>query len=434
MTFRAAIFLLSAVSPVLAARLPAGDLADLVEKTLPSVVRILTTRPGSPAVNPSVNAAYDGARGSAKPRTKSIGGEGSGVVVSADGYLLTNHHVVDQAEKITIELAGDRVLPARLVAADPATDLAVLKIEAANLTPIAFGDSARLRVGESVFAIGNPFGVGTTVTSGIVSAIGAPRHPSDTGEDYIQTDAAINPGNSGGPLLNSAGQLIGINTAIISPSGGSSGIGFALPSNIARRVMNELRAQGHVNRGYLGIGLQPLSPALNDALNLDRPGGAIITDVAEASPAAQAGLRKGDVVMGINGRPVRDFDRLRLAIAEAQPGAPVQLAIEREGQEQMLTATLAERPAAPAASDQPDPAELPGAILTALPGELGVLITAVDPAGDTAEAGLRPGDIIVAINRQPVTGLASLGKGLAGRKSAVLEVIRQGGTLFFPAP
>ena len=434
------------------AALPSAGFADIVEKNVASVVRIMTTRVDSPWASDTVTAAFEAAPKAGNqpgPRSKRVTGEGSGVIVSADGYVLTNHHVIHRAIKITVELNDDRSLPARLIASDPSTDLAVLKIDAKDLQPIVFGDSQKLRVGEVVLAIGNPFGVGTTVTSGIVSAMSSSRLGIPGNEDYIQTDAAINPGNSGGPLLNASGQLIGINTAIISPSGGSSGIGFALPSNIAHRVMTQLIENGHVRRGYLGIGLQPISPQLNEALNLARPGGAIITDVAPDSPAAQAGLQKGDVIQGMNGRLIRDFDRLRLFIAEAQPHAKVQLAINRDGKEEVLHVTLAARPdPSQTAPDAPTVATgevLSGAALAELtdrsrqelgltPDLSGILVVAIDPSGDSAESGLQPGDIIVAANRQPVSNLDGLRKAISQGKVTLLEVNRHGGTLFFAVP
>ncbi len=425
--------------------LPAHDLADLVERTVPSVVRILAVKVDAPWANGLIKADSPAApqRG---PRPKTVSGEGSGVIVSPDGYLLTNHHVIDNAVKITVELNDDRAFPAKVIASDAATDLAVLKIDAQNLPAIAFGDSAKLRVGESVVAIGNPFGVGTTVTSGIVSAMGSPRTNAAGDEDYIQTDAAINPGNSGGPLLNLSGQLVGINTAIISPSGGSSGIGFALPSNVARRVMKELIDHGQVTRGFLGVGLQPMSPGLSEVLHLTRPGGAIITDVAPESPAAQAGVKKGDVVLGMNGRAIRDFDRLRLYIAEARPGATISLLVNRDGQEQTLQATLATKPSSPTeATPQKSGELLSGAVLSELtapsrqelglaPDVNGLLVMAVDPDGDSAEAGLKAGDVIVFANRHAVLDVPTFEKAAGDSRTVLLEVNRQGGTFFLAVP
>ncbi len=437
-----ALFILS--TPAASLPAPTAGFADLVQNNVPSVVRITTTKVDAPWAS-AIQAAFS-PQAKPTPRGKTISGEGSGVIVSSDGYILTNHHVVDNAVKITVELYDDRALPAKLIAADPATDLAVLRVDATQLKAITFGNSAKLRVGEAVLAIGNPFGVGTTVTSGIISAMSASRVGIPGDEDYIQTDAAINPGNSGGPLLNTAGELIGINTAIISPSGGSSGIGFALPSNVAYRVMTELIETGQVSRGYLGVGMQPMTTSLTEALGLARPGGAIITDVAPESPAARAGVKKGDVILGMNGRVIRDFDRLRLYIAEARPGATVELRVHRDGHEQTLQATLAARPSAPAI----DAPEISGELLTGAaiaeltsqnrqefgisPDVNGLVVAAVDPDGASAEAGLQSGDVIVFANRHAVLDLASLEKALTDAKTTVLEVNRRGTALYLAVP
>ena len=424
---------------------PPAGFADLVEKSIPSVVRILTEKREEAASGPAANTASSAGRA----KGKRVGGEGSGVIVTAGGHILTNQHVVEGADKITVQLADDREFVARVVAADAPTDLAVLKVEAGPLTPMAFGDSSRLRVGDYVLAIGNPFGVGTTVTQGIVSAMSP-----GGGEDLIQTDAAINPGNSGGPLLNMSGELVGINTAIISPSGGSNGIGLAIPASVARRALTQLMADGHVKRGYLGVGLQPMSSALTEALNAPRSGGALITDVAPESPAFHAGLLKSDVVLALNGRALRDFQRLRFYIVRAQPGDVLRLTVARDGVEQTLAVSLKERPLQPAGPPSPQEAPglaqtglLPGAVVADLnddsrralnldPGRQGALVTAVNPDGESAEAGLRPGDVIVFVNKQPVVDAGSLAQRLAAEtdKPALLEISRRDGTCFVALP
>jgi serine protease Do len=385
-----------------------GGFADIVEKTLPSVVRVVTTT------------------SAAAPRGKSVSGEGSGIVLSHDGYLLTNNHVIAGATKIAVQLHDDRELSATLIAADGPSDLAVLKVEASGLQAIEFGDSSKARIGDYVLAIGNPFGVGTTVTLGIISAKGE--------ADYIQTDAAINPGNSGGPLLNIRGELIGINTAILSSSGGSNGVGFALPSNLTRFIMTELITKGGVNRGYLGAGFQPLTEALQEALGVRR-GAALVADVAPDSPAAKAGLRKGDVVVAMNGRVLRDFRRLQLYAAQARPQALVQLTIARDDAELVLPITLGERPEGNLSLPQEE--VLAGAAF-AESGAAGIgpVVTAVDLQGVSADAGLRPGDVIVAVNRKPVAGMAGLREQLANRegKPVLLEISRGGSTYFVAVP
>ncbi len=389
--------LMAAALPVFAARIapnlaPEGGFADIVERTLPSVVRVVT------------------ASGPAR-------GEGSGVILSRDGYLLTNSHVVQGATRITVQLADEREFPAEIVAADTPTDIAVLKVDAKGLESITFGDSGKVRIGDYALAIGNPFGVGTTVTLGIISA-------KNEG-DYIQTDAAINPGNSGGPLLNTAGELIGINTAILSPSGGSNGVGFALPSNLARFIMSELITKGRVDRGYMGVGLQPIDQVLAEALGVRR-GAAVIADVAPGSPAARAGLQKGDVVVAMNGRVMRDFVRMRLFVAQAQPGATVRMTIARQEAEQDVTVTLERKPQPVATTS------LAGAEIADHAGELAV--TSVE--GPSADAGLRAGDVIVAAGRKPVAGIAALRQEMAGAagKPLLLEVDRAGATFFIALP
>lgn len=375
---------------------PDGGFADVVERALPSVVRVSTA-----------------------------GGEGSGVIISRDGYLLTNRHVVEGATKITVQLSDERELAAKVIAADGPADLAVLKVEAAGLEAIEFGDSGKARIGDYVLAIGNPFGVGTTVSLGILSAKGE--------GDYLQTDAAVNPGNSGGPLLNVRGEMIGINTAIVSPSGGSNGVGFALPSNLVQFVMSELIAKGRVDRGYLGAGFQPMTPALEEALGVDRAG-ALISDVAPGSPADKAGLRKGDVVVAMNRRTLRNIQRLQVYAAQAKPGSVVEFTIVREGAESIVPVTLAARPES--AQAEAMPAELLAGAAVADAGEAGPVVTAVDPQGVSAAAGLRAGDVIVAVNRKAVTGTAGMRERLAAvhGKPALLEISRAGSTYFLAVP
>ncbi|MDX1985024.1 MAG: trypsin-like peptidase domain-containing protein [Bryobacteraceae bacterium] len=395
---------------------PAEGFADVVDRTLPAVVRVVVKRDALATARRST-------------------GEASGVLIAADGYILTNHHVIDSARAITVQLSDEREFPARLVASDPQTDLAVLKIEANRLPSLTFADSSRVRVGDLVLAIGNPFGIGVTVTSGIVSARG---RAASGFEDYIQTDAAINPGNSGGPLVNGEGEMIGINTAIVSPSGGSSGVGLAIPASVVRSVASDLIVHGKVSRGYLGVGLQPMTEALAEALGLADAGGALIADVAPDSPAARAGLPKGAVVVAIDGHAIRSFERLRLQIAEARPGVTVNLRVLSPEGEKTYPVTLVERPenvTAGAAEEQ----LAGGAVVaqTALPGgRAGVLMLALDPAGQFAEAGLRVGDVIAAVNRKPVTSVAGMKSAIhqAPARSVLVEISRQGSAYFVALP
>jgi serine protease Do len=348
------------------------------------------------------------------------------VVISSDGYLVTNRHVVDGAVKIVVQLNDDRELPAQLVASDGPTDLAVLKVEATGLKPVEFGDSNRARIGDYVLAIGNPFGVGTTVSLGIVSA--------KNEADYIQTDAAINPGNSGGPLLNTRGELIGINTAIVSSSGGSNGVGFALPSNLVQYVLAELKTKGHVDRGYLGAGFQPMTDQLQEALGVER-GGALVADVAPESPAAKAGLQKGDVVVAINGRALNNFQRLQLFAAQSKPDSTLTLTVARQGGDAVVPIKLGVRPEGPAMASTSAEEVFAGAML-ADGGTEGPVVAAVDPQGVSAQAGLRTGDVIVAVDRKPVGGMAGLREYVAKAKGrpVLLEVSRAGSTYFLAVP
>ncbi|MBL8179746.1 MAG: trypsin-like peptidase domain-containing protein [Bryobacterales bacterium] len=407
LTMAAAGFAAAARIHPLASTKTTDGVADVVERTVPSVVRVLI----------DAKAARRAA------------GEASGIVISPDGYILTNHHVIDGASAIKVQLHDEREFPANLVASDPPTDLAVLKIGASALPHLEFGDSRRLRVGDAVLAIGNPFGIGVTVTAGIVSARGRSLGAGQF-EDYIQTDAAINPGNSGGPLLNRDGELIGINTAILSPSGASNGIGFAVPSNLARAAMSDLIVHGRVLRGYLGLGLQPLNASLAEALGLDSASGALIADVAPASPAALAGIEKGSVLRSIDGVEIRSFDRLRLFIASAKPGAKLTLRALTPAGEQDFAVTLIEKPHQPAETQE----QLPGGavVSAAVAPASGILLLAVDPNGQFAAAGIKAGDVIACVNRTAVASVADMRReiGKSDRNNVLIEVNRAGSAYF----
>ncbi len=419
-----------------AARPATAGFADLVEKTLPGVVRVMTSSSGAATAGEPANISFGAQKNT--PSARKVSGEGSGFVWSNDGHIVTNFHVVEGASRIRVQFHDGRESEARLVAGDAAIDLAVLQVPvsaAKPLQPLPMGDSAKLRIGDLVLAIGNPFGVGTTVTQGIVSAMSPSKLGIAGDEDYIQTDAAVNPGNSGGPLLNTEGEVIGVNTAILSTSGGSNGIGFALPANVAKTMVRELIETGRVDRGYLGIAVQPMTPDLADALGDDAmSGSAVIAEVRPESPAAKAGLQKGDVITGMNGRVVRDFNRLRLFIAEARPGVASQLVVLRDGNEKNFWVVLSKRPenlplASAAGGETINPA-LPGAAISELPGGRGLLIVAVDPSGLSAQAGLRPGDVIVTANRQPIADATGFERQMASASGGaiLLEVNRQGST------
>jgi Do/DeqQ family serine protease len=371
-------------------------------------------------------------------------GLGSGVLVRADGYCLTNHHVVDGAEDISVELQDGRRLKAKLIGSDPPSDLAVLKIDASGLPTLTLGNSDDVRVGDVTLAVGNPLGVGQTVTMGIISAKNRTTGLGDGNfEDFIQTDAPINQGNSGGALVNTAGELIGINSQILSPTGGSIGIGFAIPSNMARNVMDQLISTGKVRRGQLGVGIQPLTPEIASSLGITNTQGILINSVTPGSPAERAGLARGDIITALNGQPVTDTNSLRNRIAGAGPGADVRLTVVRDGRERQVNVRLAEFTAANAPSSPDSPrGESGGARLgigvQPLTPELasrlrlraneGLVISEIDPGGAAADAGLIQGDVIVEANRKPMRSVSDLETVVRGGGARpILLLINRGG-------
>lgn len=382
-----------------------------------------------------------------QPREQREHSLGSGVIVSPDGYVLTNNHVVDGATDIEVSLKDKRQLKAKVVGTDPRTDIAVLKIPATGLSTVPLGNSSKLHVGDIVLAIGDPFGIGETVTMGIVSATG--RRALDIEgpggyEDFIQTDAAINPGNSGGALVNVRGELIGINTAIISNGGGGNqGVGFAVPVDMARHVMDQIVKTGKVTRGYLGVMIQEVTPDLAKAFGLSSAEGALVGDVTPDSPGAKAGLQKGDVIMAMDGQPISDFQELRLRVSESAPGQAVKLQIVRNGEKREIAATLGELPkeaAAVGSSPERGESALEGLQVETLtpevarqfdlrPGIRGVVVTEVDSGTASAEAGLTRGDVIQEVNRKPVTNVGEFRAAIrAAGNEPVLLLVNRGGT------
>ena len=376
-----------------------------------------------------------------------VGGLGSGVVVRADGYILTNHHVIDGAEQVTVELTDGRSFKADVVGSDAASDLAVLKVAGAtNLRTLELGNSDQVAVGDVVLAVGNPLGVGQTVTMGIVSAKG--RATGGTSyEDFIQTDAPINQGNSGGALVNTDGQLVGINSQILSPSGGNIGIGFSIPANMARNVMTQLLETGSVKRGMLGVTIQPLTSDLSRSLGLDTVQGALVNAVQPDSPAAKAGIKRGDVITGVAGEAVKDGNELRNRVAQAKPGSQLPVALHRNGKSETVTVTIAELKQADARGErpevgdaQPDPTGFGIGVTPIAPEQAraldipagrGVVIASVDDEGRAAAAGLREGDVIEEVDGTPVTGVDSLRTLLRkGERPALLLVPRGETTVF----
>ncbi|MGH8456779.1 MAG: DegQ family serine endoprotease, partial [Stenotrophobium sp.] len=380
---------------------------------------------------------FFGAPDQQQPQTQEAQAIGSGVIVdAARGYVLTNNHVVDQADSIKVRLNDDREYTAKLIGKDPQTDIAVLQIKADNLTALPISDSDKLQVGDFVVAIGSPFNLRQTVTSGIVSGLGR-TGMGDGYEDFIQTDASINPGNSGGALVNLRGELVGINSMILSRSGGNIGIGFAIPTNLARSVMNQLIEHGSVERGRIGVTGQDLSPDLAKAFGLSTAHGAIISRVLPKSPAAQAGLKSEDIILEANGKDIESFSQLRTIVGLLRVGDKLNLKILRSGKTQNITVTVGKDEVVAATGDELNP-RLAGATFAALDESTqqsqdvhGVLVKTVADNSPAAQAGLQAGDIITSVNRQPIENLGQFQK-LAGSKSSqlLLHVRRGNGALF----
>ena len=343
-------------------------------------------------------------------------GQGSGFIISDDGYILTNNHVVGGADRVKVVFADKREFQAKIVGTDPRTDLAIVKIDAKNLPVLSLGNSDQLQPGEWVLAIGSPFGLPGTVTSGIVSATGRSSMGITDYEDFIQTDAAINPGNSGGPLVNMRGEAVGVNTAIFSRNGGYMGIGFAIPINLAKDIVKQLIETGSVTRGYLGVVIQQLTPELAESFGFKETNGVLVGDVSKGSPGDKAGLKPGDVIVALNGDAVGDIGRFRNRVAAVSPDAKVELTVVRDGKRTTVPVTVGELPAAetlagsrPAAS--PAPSTL-GLAVQSLTGELakeygyenesGVIVTDVQSGSPAAAAGIRPGTLIKQVNRRTV--------------------------------
>lgn len=389
-------------------------------------------------------------RGEDREREYRTQGLGSGVIVSEDGYILTNHHVIAQADTIKITLINQKEIPASVVGSDPNTDVAVLKIDAEDLPYMRFGDSEELQVGEMVMAIGSPLGAALahTVTQGIVSAKGRSDLNilgTDGYENFIQTDAAINRGNSGGPLINMKGELIGINTAIASQSGGFQGIGFAIPSNMARNVMESIIEKGRVVRGFIGIQFQPLDENLARAFDLPDDRGVIITNIQSDSPAEKAGLQPEDIILEFNGRAIESGSEFRRRVAEMMPGTEVTLKINRDGEEISVDVTLEEHPTDDLAeADQETIREIVGFSVTELTRELaerlrirpdvdGVVVEEMDRNSPAAQNGLRQGDVIISLNRVPVSSVSEFNEvvsQLSVGESMLLQVLRGNQRLF----
>lgn len=397
-----------------------------------------------------------GPQGGPAPRGGKAVGLGSGFIIDGDdGYVVTNNHVIDGAENIRIALSDGTSLDAELIGTDPKTDIALLQVESdEDLPEVRFGDSDALKVGDWVMAVGNPFGLGGTVTAGIVSARGR-AIGNDPLDDFIQTDAAINKGNSGGPMFDTDGSVMGVNTAIYSPNGGSVGIGFAVPANVAKPVIEQLKENGSVSRGWLGVNIQPVTPEIAEAMGLDTESGALISNVSADTPAAGAGLKAGDVITGVDEQPVEELRDLPRMIAGHKPGETVTLSVLRNGDSESVTVELGKLPTqqqvAEAAPEQDieGKGEL-GLALAPLTDEVrqrlglaedleGAVVARVDPTGPAAEKGLRQGDVITRVNGDDVTSPKAVVDAVSqakdgDRKSVLLLIQRDDTSLFVPVP
>lgn len=427
------------MTPPFVAGQPVPTLAPIVKRVAPAVVNISTSGHVTIQQNPFFNdpffQQFFGMQG--MPMQQQFQALGSGVIVDArHGYILTNNHVIAHADKITVTLYDKRSFPAKVIGRDPDTDLAVLQIKANDLTQIPLGNSAALQVGDFVIAIGNPFGLSHTVTAGIVSAKGRAQVQDGKYSDFIQTDAAINPGNSGGALVNLEGQLVGINTAILSKSGGNIGIGFAIPINMAKDVMAQLIKYGKVERGMLGVEIEDLTPPLAKALDIPQSQGALVTQVVPHSPAQKAGIKPDDVIVSVNGNPVSGAADLSNSIGVMRVGTPLTLGVIRNGKNLTIHATIGKQQSEQAGSAAHP--ELRGITVSDLSegsplyGQVkGVLVTGVAPNSEAFLAGLRPGDVITAVNRESVSNVGEFRRALKSIGGAVALRIRRGDQAFF---
>ena len=444
--------------PALSGPATLDRIPDVAERTVRSVVNIATEK--TVAVDPQAMNPFGGLFGpfgrpgapgmqgpqGMQPQERVQQGRGSGVIVGDNGLILTNNHVVGGADEIQVTLSDGRTFEADVVGTDEMSDLAVVRLQSPpkDLVALPYGDSTALRLGQPVLAIGNPFGIGQTVTMGIVSATGRTNLGIVDYEDFIQTDAAINPGNSGGALVNLDGELIGINTAIVSRSGGYQGIGFAIPTAMAQKIAEDLLDDGKVSRGYLGVAIQDLDDGLRAAMELDTEGGVLIADVTPGSAAEKAGFERGDVVVEFDGEGVANLNAFRMSVADAGAGESFKAVVLRDGKRKKLTGKLDERggTAAVAPSTDADSSSL-GLGLRPLSPELrarldmpasvrgGVLVEEVEPSGPAARAGVRPGDVILEVNRRAVSDPGQVANALKASGDRVLMlVLREGATLF----
>jgi Do/DeqQ family serine protease len=444
----AAWLVLAAVAPAAPAAMPSavGDtplpsLSPMIKKVSPAIVNIATRGtihekgPQNPLLDdPFFRRFFDVPQDSG-PRERPFQSAGSGVIFDAKaGYIVTNAHVVENASEITVTLQDGRDLKAEIVGSDEPSDVAVLKVKTDTLTQISLGDSAKVEVGDFVVAIGNPFGLQHTVTSGIISGLSRSGINPDGYEDFIQTDASINPGNSGGALVNLRGELIGINTAILSRSGGNIGIGFAIPVNMAHSVMDQLIKYGSVKRGLLGVSMYTVTPDIAQSLGLPNAQGALVSQVVDGSAAEKAGIRTGDVITSVNGQPVKSNGELRNAIGLLRVGDKVEIGLLREGKPLHVTATIADTSTPTAGTAAPEGIfkAFEGATLVDAPDSGGALVKAVEPASAAAQVGLRNNDVIIGANRSKVTSVQQLKDRAKNAAVLVLEVRRNKAIVLIP--
>jgi len=424
---------------------PVPSLAPMIKRVSPAIVNIATRGtikqrgPQNPLLDdPFFRRFFDVPPGGGT-RERQFQSAGSGVIIDAKrGYVLTNAHVIENASEITVTLQDGTDIKAEVVGSDTPSDVAVLKVDHDKLVQLTFGDSSRLEVGDYVVAIGNPFGLQHTVTQGIVSGLSR-SGITDGYEDFIQTDASINPGNSGGALVNLRGELVGINTAILSRSGGNIGIGFAIPANMAKNVMEQLVKYGSVKRGLLGVSIYTVTPDIAQSLGLKDATGALVSEVVQGSPADKAGIRPGDVITSINGQGVRSNTDLQNAIGLLRVGESVDVGLVRDGKPRKVTAVIAETPNEATARAEAEGADAPeihrglvGAQLADAPNAGGVLVRAVEAGSPAALAGLRSNDVIVNANRTQVGSLRHLREAARGANSLVLTVRRGSTALLIP--
>ena len=427
-------------------------LAEVAEVVKPAVVNVSTIKteklmetPFAPLYDDPLFRRFFGDRFGhpGTPRERKSMSLGSGVIVSSDGYILTNNHVIKNADKIKVRLSDKKEFTGRVIGSDPKTDLAVIKIDARNLTTLEMGNSDELMVGELVLAIGNPYALSQTITMGIVSAVGRANVGIADYEDFIQTDAAINPGNSGGALVNVRGELVGINTAIFSTTGGYQGIGFAIPSNMAKTVMNSLIEKGKVIRGWLGVSIQSITHELAQQFGLEKDYGTLVADVVEGSPAKKAGLMRGDVIIEFKGKKVDEPYHLRNIVAGTQPGEKVKIKIIRDGEIETLNVTIGELPDDTQRAQAEYKNALKGVRVQNLTPDIyrqlsipekirGIVVMNIE-SGSPSETSLRPGDVIQEINRKAILNIKdyeAIVSKIKPDKDVLLLVFRRGSTIF----